>query len=328
MLKKYVLACDVGGTITKLGLFNLKYRLIKKSTFPTKRCKGKDNLIEQIASRLKKILKTEEISPKDIKGLGLGIPGLVNRKGVVYELTNIPGWEKVPLAKILKQRLDIPVFIDNDGNLTALGEWRLGKGKGVSTLICLSLGTGVGGGIIVDGKLFHGGKFSAAEIGHIPIGEKGESCNCGGEACLETFIGNRYLSLIAQREIKKGRKSPVLQKLCKGHLRNITPLILNQAAQKKDALSKEIWENAGKKIGLVLSGLVNVFNPELILIGGGVSLASEFILPAVRLTLKRHVMQSYQGSYKIMAAKFRKDAGLIGAAILAAEYKNVIRSKN
>ena len=236
-------------------------------------------------------------------------------------MTNIPGWKNVPLARIIQRRLKIPTRVNNDGNLTALGEWRLGRGRGHRNLICLTLGTGVGSGIIVEGKLFQGSKFSAAEIGHIPLGEKGEKCNCGGEACLETYVGNSYLSGIARREIKKGRNS-LLKKLTQGNLGNITPLLLNQAAKRGDVLSREIWAEAGRKIGIVLAGVVNVFNPELIIIAGGVSLSGEFILSGLQKTLKSHVMKGYRRNLKVVLARFRKDAGLIGAAIFAKENKS------
>ena len=327
MAKKYVFAVDIGGTITKVGLFDLNYKIVKKISFRTKYCRNKDSLIETIISQFYRVLQSKKIPVKSILSIGIGIPGLVDHRGVVYGLTNIPGWENVPLARIIQRRLKIPTFVNNDGNLTALGEWRLGKGRGHRNLICLTLGTGVGSGIIVAGKLFQGSRFSAAEIGHIPLGRKGEKCNCGGEACLETYVGNSYLSEIARREIKKGRNS-LLKKLTQGNLENITPLRLNQAAKRGEVLSREIWEEAGQRIGLVLAGVVNVFNPELIIVAGGVSLAGEFILSGLQRTLKNHVMKGYRKNLKVVPARFRKDAGLIGAAILAKEGKNVIRGKN
>ena len=327
MVKKYVFAVDVGGTITKIGLFDLNYKILKKTTFKTKKFKTKNGLIETVIFHFSKILKDKKLSTKNIRGIGIGIPGLVNRRGVIYGLTNIPGWKNVSLAKIIQRQLNIPTFVDNDGNLTALGEWRLGKGRGKDGIVCLTLGTGVGGGIIFERKLFHGNKFTAAEIGHIPVSEKGEKCNCGGQGCLETYVGNSYLSRIAQREVKKGRKT-ILKNLCQGNLKNITPLLLNRAAHQGDSLAKEIWQEAGQKIGMILSGVVNVFNPQLIIIGGGVSFAGKFIFPAVRKSLKTHVMKAYRKNLKVVPAKFRKDGGLIGAAILAAENKNVIWGKN
>jgi len=320
----YVFAIDIGGTITKLALFDLNYRIIKKATFETKKYKGKNRLIEAIVSQFYKILQAQTLHPKSIAAIGIGIPGLVDRQGIVYELTNIPGWKNVPLAKIIQRRLKIPTVVDNDANLTALGEWQLGKGRGKTNIISLTLGTGVGGGIIVGGELFHGGKFTAAEIGHIPVSSKGKKCNCGGEACLETYVGNSYLSRIAQKAIKKGRRS-LLKKMARGNLRSITPLLLKQAAERGDSLSKEIWKEAGLKIGMVLAGLVNIFNPELIIVGGGVSFAGKFIFPSIRKSLQTHVMKVYRKNLKLVPGQFRKDGGLIGAAVLA---KNVIRRKN
>jgi len=327
MAKGYVFAVDVGGTITKVGLFDLNYKIIKKVTFITKKHKTKNNLIEAIISRFYEILQDKKIALKSIRAIGIGIPGLVNRRGIVYGLTNIPGWKSVPLAKIIQRRLNIPAFVDNDGNLTALGEWRLGKGRGKDSIVCLTLGTGVGGGIIVERRLFRGNKFTAVEIGHIPVTKKGKKCNCGGQGCLETYIGNSYLSRIAQKEIRNGRRT-ILKKLCQGNLKKITPLLLNQAAGKGDSLAKEIWRETGQRIGIVLSGVVNVFNPQLIIIGGGVSFAGKFIFPSLRKSLNNHVMKAYRKNLKVVPAKFRKDGGLFGAAILAAENKNVIWSKN
>ncbi|GAG13962.1 unnamed protein product, partial [marine sediment metagenome] len=228
-MKKYVLGVDVGATYTKLAILNLHYRILAKSSFPTKNYK-KDKLIEAISLVLNDLIKRKGIKKKDILGLGIGVPGLVDfKKGLVFYFVNIPGWKRVPLKKKLERMTGLPVFVDNDVKVMALGELTYGAGKSYNNVICLTLGTGVGGAIIIDGRLYRGSDLVAGEIGHIPINEKGPRCNCGNFGCLEAYVGREYFLDGVRKSLKKTKKS-IVAKMARNMSSDITPELLEEAA--------------------------------------------------------------------------------------------------
>lgn len=313
---KYYIGIDLGATKIKLGVLNNGLKIIKKLELETKDFPQKKLLILALRDNVLSLINNFKIKPE---ALGIGVPGLVNPyKGLIYYLVNIPGWENVYLRRILESYFDFPVFIDNDVNVMALAELYCGRAKGKKNVICLTLGTGVGGGLILDGKLYRGTTFSAGEIGHIPLNEDGPKCNCGGVACLERYVGNRYIVEEAVRKIKDGY-STIISDLIKNDFSKLTSEILSYALKNKDPVAEEIWENVGKKIGIVLAGVVNLLNPELIIIGGGISQVGEFLFKTIRETLRERAMSIPKEKVKIVSAKLKDNAGIIGAGILAKE---------
>ncbi|HOU36683.1 MAG TPA: ROK family protein, partial [Candidatus Omnitrophota bacterium] len=195
MAKKHIIGIDLGGTNLKIALLDRSCRIIHKHTQPTDILASKEMLITAIADAITRILSLYNLTRSGIMGVGLGLPGPIDfDRGIVHFFPNIPGWKDVPLQKILEKRTAIPVAVDNDANVMALAEFTLGAAKGARNAVCLTLGTGVGGGLILDGRLFRGSSYAAGEIGHIPVNEKGPACNCGGIACLESYIGNRRIA--------------------------------------------------------------------------------------------------------------------------------------
>ena len=174
-MKHFVLGVDVGGTNIKLGLVDLSGNVISRTSLVTSSfIRNKNRLISALCSQIKIIISKNRLSPKHILGIGIGLPGLVDfHRGTVNLLVNIPGWHKVPLKKIIEQKIKIPAFLDNDVNVMALGEWRFGAARGSKNVVCLTLGTGVGGGLILDNRLYRGENFAAGELGHIPLNENG-----------------------------------------------------------------------------------------------------------------------------------------------------------
>ncbi|MFA6384108.1 MAG: ROK family protein, partial [Candidatus Omnitrophota bacterium] len=194
MKKKYIIGIDLGGTNLKIALLDNACRVIHKHTEPTAQCSRKEILIDAIVDSIGYILNKYGLKRSDVSGVGLGLPGPIDfDRGIVHFFPNIPGWKEVRLTAILKRRLHCPVYIDNDANVMALAEFTLGAAKGARNAVCLTLGTGVGGGLILNGRLFRGSTYAAGEIGHMPVNEKGPDCNCGGIACLESYIGNRRI---------------------------------------------------------------------------------------------------------------------------------------
>jgi len=304
--KKYIIGVDVGGTNIKLGVLDPRGRIKFRSSLETKHyIRNKTRLIEALIDQIKALIKQAGIVKKDILGIGIGLPGLIDpAHGIVNFLPNIPGWKNVPLANIIKRALHIPVIIENDVNLIALAEWKYGNGAGARNMICITLGTGVGGGLILKNQLYRGEGYVAGELGHIPIQENGPPCNCRGWGCLEREVGNRYLQAKAARLFH--RPGITLEELC-------------SLAQKGDRRALKLWEDTAVHIGNALTGVVNLLNPTRIVIGGGVSNASRFMFKTIERTIKRRAMRVQGQMVKIVKARLGNDAGIIGAEVLVTD---------
>ncbi len=313
---QHLIGVDIGGTNIKLALVDKKARLKCKRTFSTTSFKGKLALIDGIASQIESLISGVGLKKRDIIGVGIGAPGAVDiRTGTVHYLTNIPDWREVPLGKILRKRLGLPVFVDNDVNVMALGEAYFGAGLGAVNMLCITLGTGVGGGLILDGSLYRGSNYAAGEFGHIPINIDGPKCKCGSWACVEAYAGNSYIVKDVTARITRGAKT-LITKLVNGDLSKITPEIISEAARKGDKFAKKVWMDVGQKIGLGLAGVVNLLNVEKIVIGGGVAEAGKILFDSIKKTINTRAMKLPAKTVKIVKAKLGYDAGLIGAATL------------
>ncbi len=311
---KYVIGVDLGGTNLKVALLDLKGHIREKVSFPTRQ--GKEAVLQQIIKSLEEVIKRARVKRSAILGLGLGTPGLVDSiQGLVRGFTNIKGWRNVPLKEYMEKNTGFPAYIDNDVNLMALGELMCGAGQGARNMVCLTLGTGVGGGIIIEGRLYRGSTLSAGELGHIPVNAHGPRCPCGGYGCLERYVGNAYIVEKAVKAIQGGRES-LIKKLVEGDLKAITPRIISRAARQGDKLAEEIWEETGRYIGIALSGVINLLNPEMVVIGGGVARAGRLLFGPIRRTVKERAMNIPARKVKIVPAKLGEEAGLIGAGML------------
>ena len=307
---------DIGGTNIKLALVDKRARLTGKRTFSTAGFKGKSALIDGIVSRIEDLISDQGLKKRDIIGVGIGAPGAIDvRTGTIHYLTNIPDWREIPLGDILKKRLKVPVFVDNDVNVMALGEAYFGAGKGACNMLCITLGTGVGGGLILEGKLYRGSSCAAGEFGHVPINIDGPKCKCGSRACVEAYAGNSYIVKDVIARIRKGKKT-LITKLVKEELSKITPEIISEAGHKGDKFAKQVWIDVGEKIGIGLAGVVNLLNVEKIVIGGGVAEAGKTLFDSIRKTIDARAMKLPAETVKVVKAKLGLDAGLIGAATL------------
>lgn len=305
-MSSYVLGIDIGGTNTKMGLVSSSGGVFARTTLPTKSfVRSKNRLMNALIEHCGIILKKNRLKKKDLLGIGIGLPGLIDRKrGIVNFLVNIPGWSGAPLKSIFEKRLHIPTFIDNDVNVIALGEWKFGAGKGVKNLVCITLGTGVGGGLIIGGNLFRGQGFCAGEIGHIPINERGPRCHCGGCGCLESYVGNQHLLAKARKVF--GNRDMTLEDVTRLAIRN-----------NKKAV--QFWKDTAVHIGNGLSGVVNLLNPDCIIIGGGIANAHRFLFKTIHETIKKRAMKIPARMVRILKAKLGSDAGIIGAQVLVKE---------
>lgn len=306
-MKNFYIGIDVGGTNIKFGLVDQSGHIFDRSRLLTKDCKSSPRqLILALCGQIQMMVKKNALSQKYLAGIGVGVPGLVDaRQGIVKSLTNIFGWKNVSLASQVKKELGVPVFLDNDVNLIALGEWKYGAGKNCANLVCITLGTGVGGGLILNNALYRGEGFTAGEIGHIPINEQGPQCNCGSYGCLERYVGNQYLLQRARKIFKQ--KSIQLEDV-------------SRMAREGNAKAIAFWEQAGEKVGQALAGVVNVLNPRRIIIGGGVAKSFRFLVPGIRRVIQMKAMKIPAAMVKVVPAKLGDDAGLLGAQVLVKEW--------
>jgi len=304
MTKRFIIAIDLGGTNLKCALLNNALKIKAKSLFSTKSFNSKQRLTGGIIDSINNFIFKLDLPRSSILGVGIGLPGPVDPfKGVVHFLPNIPGWKEVGLKNILEREIKLPVFIDNDAKLMALAEHKTGSAKGYNNVLCMTLGTGVGGGLIINNTLYRGPDNAAGEVGHLPLNEHGPVCGCGSQGCLEAYVGNA-------RIIKDARKifGPKIT------LEEVTRL-----AQGENSKAIKFWGQVGEKIGLALSGIVNLLNLDAVVIGGGVSCAGKVLFSGIKQTILVRAMSVQAKRVKVFKAKLGNDAGIIGAGYLARE---------
>jgi glucokinase len=318
-MRKVALGVDIGGQSVKLGLVNTRGKILQESSFLTREFLGRKRFFKELKRSIEALLRASRRRNCRVTGIGIGAPGPIDvERGFVYFFPNIPGWRNTPLKSRLEKVFKMRVCVDNDANVMALAELRFGAGQGVQNLIALTLGTGIGGGLVVHGKLFHGPSFSAAEIGHVVIDERGKKCACGSHGCVETFVGTDYFVQEVKKRLRSGQKS-ILNQWLKSSGRCLTPQLVAKAARHGDSFSKKMWEETGAHLGTALAGLVNVFNPERIVLGGGIAQNGNLIFKPVVRTLRKKAFPIASRSVKVVRAALGVNAGVVGAAALLFE---------
>ena len=318
MRKKYYIGIDIGATNTKYALLDKNARIKVKKVIATTAYKNEYEFVSISADIIYGILREFKLKRGEIFGAGIGAPGAIDSvKGIVHYFVNIRRWKEVPLKKMMESKIKIPSYVDNDVNVMTMGEFYYGAGKGTKNMIGLTLGSGVGGGFILEGKIYRGAALAGGEIGHMPINVIGPKCLCGGSGCMEVYVGNKYIIKRAIKEIKG--KGTIIKKLVKGKVRRITPKIIYEAAKQRDKIAIKILRDTGMYLGVCLSGVINLLNPEIIVIGGGVANAGRFIFNSVKETIKKRAMPLPAKTVRITKAKLGEDAGVIGAVALVKE---------
>ncbi|MCM8811671.1 MAG: ROK family protein [Candidatus Omnitrophica bacterium] len=310
----WTIGIDIGGTFVKYGLVK-GGRVAGERSFSTSRFSSPRQLQDRLVLAARELIGGH----RGVAGVGIGIPGLVKYpEGIVKTCVNIPGWKNVPLRRLLQKRLHVPVQVENDVNVMTLAEWRYGAGRGADDLLCMTLGTGVGGGLVLNGRFYRGWGGTAGEVGHMPLQMDGIRCACGGRGCLERYVGNREIIAWVRQQIRQGRQS-ILIRLTGGRPSGITPEIIDAACAKGDRLARETWERVGTHIGTTLAGVVNLLSPEKIVIGGGISKAGKWLFEPIRRTVRERVMRGVQ-PVSIVPALLGGSAGIIGAGLLIREW--------
>ncbi|MHA3770528.1 ROK family protein [Verrucomicrobiota bacterium sgz303538] len=255
-------------------------------------------------------IKALKAAHPDVASVGVGLPGFVDSvNGIVHHLTNVPGWHEVPLRRLLGERTALPVTIENDANAMAYGEWRYGAAKDGQNVVCITLGTGVGGALILDGRLYRGAQLGAGEIGHMSIDYRGIAGPYGNFGGLEEYVGNQQ---IAERAVERYRAT--------GRIKSIvecTPAELAKAAEGGDPVAAELWEEVGTEIGAALASVIWILNPDTIVIGGGVARAGELLFAPIQRAVHQRTIPVFHEHLRIVPATLGNDAGIIGCATLA-----------
>ena len=314
-MEKNRIGIDVGGTNVKIALVDEKGKIKYSNSVPTRAEMGYEYTVNNIKQAIYDLLKETKLEPKNIEGIGFGFPGQVDYKsGIVRLAPNIPGWVDVPIAKLIEDEFHIPTRVDNDVRCAALGELNFGAGKGCENLICITVGTGIGSGLIVNGKLVRGASNAAGEIGHIKLQmNDGPICGCGDTGCLEAFASGPSIVAMAEDYIRGG-KSTKFREMANSN--PITPYIVCKAAKAGDPVAKRIFTIMGEYIGIGMASVVNLLNPEKIIVGGGVADAGEILMTPLKETLKKRAMKIAGEAVEVVPAQLGNTAGVIGASLL------------
>ena len=310
-LKTY-LTMDVGGTNVLAGLVDSEGRVLARRHFATRAGRPVEQLIADMAANLS-ALRTEAPNGRAPAALAIGLPGWISQsEGVLINAPNMPGWSNVPLASILSRELGLPVYLENDTNMYALGEWLYGAGRGLKNLIVITLGTGVGGGLILDKQLWNGSFASAVEVGHIPLTARGGAlCGCGRRGCLETVASATGMKRLAREWIEAGKPT-----LYKGRPDDINTKIMAELANQGDPMSRHVFQRAGEALGMILVGIFNLLGLEGVVIGGGAAGAFEHISPKLWRTLSCRLIVAEPSKISVIKCALGEDAPLAGGAAL------------
>ena len=304
---------DVGGTNVKIALVSDKGKIIYSNSIPTRAEMGYEYTINSMKDAIRDLLKETKLKSSDVEAIGFGFPGQKKKKnGIVRLAPNIPGWVDVPIASIMEKEFGIQTRVDNDVRTAALGELNYGAGVGCENLVCITVGTGIGSGLVINGKLVRGANNAAGEIGHIKLNmEGGPLCGCGDRGCLEAYASGPSIVAMAEEYIRGG-KSTKYRELANP---DITPYIVAVAAKEGDPVARQIFRIMGEYIGMGLTSVVNLLNPEKIIIGGGVADAGDILLNPIRETIAKRAM-TIQREVEVVPAQLGNTAGVIGASLL------------
>ncbi|MCL5076223.1 MAG: ROK family protein [Chloroflexi bacterium] len=310
-----VLAVDLGGTQLRVALVGADGQITFRYNTLTKAEEGLEAVLERIYTVITQGLLAA--GNGGVTSIALSVPGPVNPySGVIFRPPNMPGWDEVPLKQLVEQRFHLPTHIGNDANVAALGEHRFGAGQGIAHLIYLTVSTGIGGGVISNGQLLLGYGGFAAEPGHMTIDRNGPICGCGNVGCLEALASGTAIARHAKERLLKGEDSRLRAVLDAG-LEQISAELVAEAAKAGDGLALTVIEEAATNLGIGVVNLVHIFNPQLIIIGGGVARAGDLLFEPVRRIVRERTMRIFQKELDIVPAALGDDVCLLGAATLA-----------
>lgn len=315
MDKDLLVGIDLGGTKVAAGVVDHKGQILAKAARDTRPERGPAAVVAIINEATEAALSQVKDGSSRLAGVGIGVPGLADvDSGVVLFAPNLR-WDNVPVAAMLRQHREVPVYVDNDANAAALGEQWVGAARGVKDMILLTLGTGVGSGLIFEGRIYQGAAGYAGEVGHITMDENGPLCGCGRRGCLETYASATAVIRQAREAIEAGRETSI-KALAEASPKGLEARTVFMAAAQGDAVAQGIVDSLVRYLGLAVANLVNILNPEMVVIGGGVAAAGEQLLTPLRREVHQRALAGPGQSAAIIGAQLGNDAGIIGAASL------------
>ena len=314
-----VVGVDLGGSKILSVVADAHGNVISRDLRVTPASQGSDIVIKVILESVRHAVVQAGVSLSQLSGIGIGAPGVSNPStGVVFTSPNLPGWQDVPLRDIIAGEMGLSTFLINDANAAALGELYFGAARGTSNFIYITVSTGIGGGIVIDGKLYSGAGGTAGEIGHMTIADNGPRCTCGNTGCWEQLASGTALAREARRRITEGAETIILD-YAGGDIEKVTAEEVSRAFDRGDGLAGELLSRTSYYLGVGFANLINIFNPELMVIGGGLSnMGDKLLAPAYRVAGERAFKESYR-AVRFTRAELGGDAGVLGAAALSLE---------
>jgi len=314
----FVVGVDLGGTKILSGVFNHSLECVGTAKLSTKSQRGVDKVVERIARCVQDAVDEADLTPKQIAGVGIGAPGAVDfNGGTVIFAPNMEGWKDVPLKKELEKALGVPVFVENDCNISTLGVYVAELKSKPRSMVGIFVGTGIGGGLVLNGELYSGSGHTAGEVGHMVLEVNGPKCGCGNKGCFEAVASRTAIFQQIKAGVKDGQKT-ILTEMLGNDLEDLRSGDLRKAMRRGDKFVDRIIESASEYIGIATANLINILNPEVVVLGGGVieALADEMMSVIVE-TAKDYAMPGTMKGVEIIASKLGDNAGITGAAVLA-----------
>lgn len=316
-MKDYVIGVDLGGTKISCALATVAGIVESKWTIPTEAHLGEKVVLDNIIDSINKVMELGKVSIDKVKAIGIGSPGPLDiEKGMVVTTPNLP-FKNFKLVEPIKKEFNVPVFLDNDANVAAIGEYMLGAAKGLKNMIYVTVSTGVGGGAVLDGKVYRGSTYNALEVGHMTLDPFGPTCGCGNNGCLEAISSGTAIA----RRANEALRSKVETSLRK--YEKVTSYEVFEEAKAGDMVATEIIDRALTYLGIGIANMISAFDPEIIIIGGGVSKAGDIVFDKVKEVVNRRNFKTMAENCKIVPAGLGTNAGMLGAVALA-----MLESKN
>jgi len=312
--KPLVLGVDLGGSKILTAVVNVKGEMLSRDHSSTPAARGPEAVIQAMLDSMERAINQAGIAAAELEAISIGAPGFSSPEtGIIFTSPHLPEWKDVPLRDIIERKMGVKTLLLNDANAAALGEMYFGAAKGARNFICITFGTGIGGGIVIDGEVYAGSLGTAGEIGHMTIDTNGPKCSCGNTGCWETLASGKALAREAKRRIKDGTKTAILE-YADGDINKVNAEVVHKAARQGDTLAKEVIAHVSYYIGVGLTNLVNIFNPELIVIGGGLANIGDILLEPAYKLVRESVNKTAFASVRFARAELGGNSGVIGAA--------------
>ena len=318
-MKKYI-GCDLGGTNLRAAIVDVESgAVLQQSSVPTLARQGHKVVMQRMADLFLQLIQAAGMKKEDIGGIGIGVPGVLDlEKGETLFLPNLPGtWPHVPLRDTIANLTGLPTQLLNDVRSITNGEWRFGAGRGLDTIAVFAIGTGIGGGLVINGQLHLGIGGTGGELGHSVIDFNGPKCGCGNHGCLEAYASGPAIAVMGMKAVAQGLTTRIAD-LCEYDLNRITPELIAEAARAGDEIAKGVYEKAGFYLGMAAANVCVSVGPRRIIIAGGVAQAGELLLEPMRRSLREHVFVMPVDQVEVVASKLGNNAGMIGVACWSA----------